>query len=430
MIEQEKYTLDMNVMGMNSGTSMDGIDIVLCNFKQVSVDSPLHLTVLEYDEMEMPELLKKRVLKLIGENSTTVEEMSQICPLLGIAFAQAAKEFCLKHDIDKSLVDIIGSHGQTVWYVPEPKGDPCRSVLTLAEASYIAQEMNTTVVSDFRISEQSVGRQGAPMIAFFDSLLLVHPTKFRACQNIGGIANVCFVFPENDGGLDKCFDFDTGPGNVFIDAAMRYFTNGQLQYDKDGTWGAQGKVDQEIVDEYLSQVYFQRDPPKTTGRELFGDTEAMNLIEKCLSRGITKYDVIATLTRITAQSIVNDYHKYSPYKIDELYLCGGGVFNPNITTFIQDSFPDTKLILLDITGIKGNAKEAITFAFQGLEAVLGRPLIVPDRVETKTPVVVGKITPGYNYRELQRNMVSFLDGYTGKGYLPAVRKLVIDETTY
>lgn len=225
MIEQEQYRLDLNVLGMNSGTSMDGIDVVLCRFRQTSVEAPLHLSVLAYDEMEMPEDLKKRVLKLIKENKTTVQEMSQICPLLGIAFSQAANQFCQKHNIEKSSIDIIGSHGQTVWYVPEPKSDPCRSVLTLAEASYISQEMDTTVVSDFRISEQSVGRQGAPMIAFFDSLLLIHPTKFRACQNIGGIANVCFVFPENDGGLDKCFDFDTGPGNVFIDAAMRQFTN-------------------------------------------------------------------------------------------------------------------------------------------------------------------------------------------------------------
>lgn len=186
-------------------------------------------------------------------------------------------------------------------------------------------------------------------------------------------------------------------------------------------------MDQEVVDEYLSQDYFKRDPPKTTGRELFGDAEAAALIEKCLARGNSQFDVIATLTRITAQSIVNDYKKYSPYPIDELYLCGGGVFNPNITNYIKQSFPETSLILLDITGIKGNAKEAITFAFQGLEAILGRPLNVPDRVETKTPVVVGKITPGLNYRELQTTLVNFVDGYNCKGYLPSVRKLVIDD---
>ena len=426
MIEYDQEMLSLNVLGMNSGTSMDGIDVVLCNFQQSSVESPLHLTVMEYDEMEMPNEVKKRVLKMIKENSTSVEEMSQISVLLGQAFAKAAKDFCNKLSIEEDTIDVIGSHGQTIWYVSDAKKGQCRSVTTLAEPCYIAQVTKKTVVSDFRISEQSVGRQGAPMIAFFDSLLLVHPNKFRACQNIGGIANVTFIYPENDGGLDKCFDFDTGPGNVFIDAAMRHFTNGQLQYDKDGLWGMQGQVHQEIVDEYLDQYYFKRDPPKTTGRELFGDSEAIAFIEKCLFKGLSQYDVIATLTRITAQSIVNDYKKYAPYPIDELYLCGGGALNPNITGFIQSSFPTMKLVFLDVTGIPGSAKEAITFAFQGLEAILGRPLIVPDRVESKLPVVVGKVTPGKNYRTLQKKAVAFTQSYDDVSYLPPVRKLVIE----
>ena len=420
--------LDVNVMGLNSGTSIDGIDVVLCRFRQASVTAPLHLSVVKYDEMEMPAELKERVLRMIKENSTSLEEVSQISALLGMAFAKAASDFCTKHSIDKSSIDIIGSHGQTMWYVPvpNPKNNQCRSVMTLGEACYIAQEMETTVVSDFRISEQSVGRQGAPMIAFFDSLLLVHPTKLRACQNIGGIANVCIIYPENKGGLKKCFDYDTGPGNVFIDAAMRHFTNGEQEYDKDGEWGKQGEVDQEMVDEYLAQEYFQRQPPKTTGREYFGDQEALSLIEKGLQKGLLKYSVIATLTRITAQSIVNDYRRYAPGPIDELFLCGGGAFNPNITEFIQSSFPDMKLILLDETGISGSSKEAVTFAFQGLEAILGRPLIVPDRVESSTPVVVGKVAPGKNYRHLQKLSSQFSLSVGDLGHLPPVTKLVVD----
>lgn len=427
MTVQSNTSLDVNVMGLNSGTSMDGIDVVLCNFKQESYDSPLNLTVLKYDEMEMPHDLKTTVLRIIKENLSSPEEISQVSALLGKAFADAAFNFCVKHEITTESIDIIGSHGQTVWYVPTAnKRNETRSVMTLGEACYISQKMKTTVVSEFRVSEQSVGRHGAPMIAFFDSLLLVHPTKYRACQNIGGIGNVCFIYPESVGGLDKCFDFDTGPGNVFIDAAMRYFSDGKLQYDKDGEWGKKGNVDQDIVDQYLSKEYFQRQPPKTTGREEFGDSEAQELIDSILGKNGSKYDVIATLTRITAQAIVNEYRRFTTnHHLDELFLCGGGAFNPNITGFIQECFPDTKILLLDEAGIDGNAKEAITFAFQGLEAVLGRPLIVPDRVESSQEVIVGKVAPGSNYRHLQKLSVEFSANYPTGNYLPLVKKMIV-----
>lgn len=428
MTLDNQFRLDLNVMGLNSGTSIDGIDVVLCNFKQRTVDSPLHLKVVKYDEMEMPADLKHCILQMIKENSTSLDEISQVSTLLGMAFAEAAHNFCLKHNIPKDEVDIIGSHGQTIWYAPNPDGrNRYRSVMTLGEACYIAQKMDTTVVSDFRISEQSVGRQGAPMIAFFDSLLLVHPKKYRACQNIGGIANVCFIYPEEEGGLDKCFDFDTGPGNVFIDAAIRYFTNGKLQFDKDGEWGKQGTVDQEMVEAYLSKEYFHREPPKTTGREEFGDSEAQELIEIALERGLNKFDVIATLTRITAQSIVNEYKRHTQGALSELFLCGGGALNPNIVDFIQKSFPETKILLLDEAGVDGRAKEAITFAFQGLEAILGRPLIVPDKVESKTPVVVGKVTPGPNYRMLQKTAIEFSSDHSCQSLLAPVRKLIVSK---
>ncbi|CDK26331.1 unnamed protein product [Kuraishia capsulata CBS 1993] len=419
-----KDSLDLNVLGLNSGTSIDGIDVVLCNFRQESPESSLHLKIVHHGEMPMPADLKETVLRLIKDNSTSVEEISEVNTRLGMAFAEAAVNFCVEYKVDR--VDLIGSHGQTIWYVSDPKPGQCRSVLTFAEATYIANKMGKTVVSDFRISEQSVGRQGAPMIAFFDSLLLIHPTKLRACQNIGGISNVCFVVPESKGGLDRCFDYDIGPGNVFIDAAIRFFTGGKSEYDKDGEWGRHGTVDQEIVDTYLDQYYFNRTPPKTTGRELFGDSEAERLIGMCQAKGLNNFDIVATLTRITAQSIVNDYRRYAPGPIDEIILCGGGSFNPNITEFIQQNFPQSRMYLLDEHGVSSGAKEAVTFAFQGLEAILGRPLIVPDQVETSTPVVVGKITPGANYRELQRTAVNFSRGHEEEPYLPAVRRLVLD----
>jgi 1,6-anhydro-N-acetylmuramate kinase len=419
--------LYLNVLGINSGTSMDSVDLALCRFRQANPQDSLKLWLVKYDEVEVPAWLKQKVLHLIKENKSSPEEMAQVNVHLGNLFADAAVEFCAKHGISSSEIDLVASHGQTIWYISDPVGDQVKSVITMGEGAIIANKLQKTVVSDFRISEQSVGRQGAPMIAFFDGLLLVHPTKFRACQNIGGISNVCFIYPESDGGLDRVFDYDVGPGNIFIDGAMRYFTEGKLEYDKDGLWGKQGTVNQEIVDEYLSHPYFSREVPKTTGREMFGDSQALELIEKAATKGMSKYDTIATITRITAQAIVNEYKKYSYRPIDELYLCGGGAKNVNIVEFIQQSFPDMKILMLDDAGIDAAAKEAVTFAFQGMEAILGRPLIIPDRVETKKPVVVGKVTPGPNYRSLQRLAIAFTKGYEEVDYLPPVRKLVLEE---
>jgi len=404
---------------------MDGVDIALCRFRQAHPSAPLHLKLEKYDEVPIPSDIKERLLGLIKSNTTAVAEISQVNVILGHLFADSALAFCKKHGISLDDIDIVGSHGQTIWYIPVTRNGEVKSTLTMAEGTVIANKLGKTAVNDFRISEQSVGRQGAPLIAFFDGLLLVHPTKYRACQNIGGISNVSYIPPESDGGLDKIFDFDCGPGNIFIDAAMRYFTNNELEYDKDGKWGLKGKVDQEFVDEFLKQPYFNAPLPKTTGRETFGDNKAYELVERATARGLNKYDTIASITRITSQAIVNDYKRYLP-RIDELYLCGGGAKNINIVSYIQENFPNTKILMLDDAGMDGAAKEAVTFAFQGLEAILGRPLIVPDRVESSTPVVVGKVSPGLNYRELQRNAVKFGVDYECENYLPSVRKLIID----
>ncbi|MBE3561618.1 MAG: anhydro-N-acetylmuramic acid kinase, partial [Ktedonobacteraceae bacterium] len=295
-------------------------------------------------------------------------------------------------------IDLVASHGQTIFHLVEP--GRILSTLQIGEPAVIAHRTGCTVVADFRVADMAAGGQGAPLTSFLDALLFSDETRTRALQNIGGIGNVTFL--PAGAGPDGAYAFDTGPGNVLIDYGARYFSQGALSYDRDSTLARAGRVDEALLAEALALPYFKREPPKTTGRELFGDAFAADLIAQGQERGLPPHDIMATLTALTVESIAAAYRAFGPPHIDEVFVSGGGSFNPLLMQRLQAALPGTAVLRLETIGLPANAKEAVTFALLGHEAIHGRPASLPRCTGAAQPAVLGKITPGANYRALLR----------------------------
>ena len=209
---------------------------------------------------------------------------------------------------------------------------------------------------------------------------------------------------------------------------MRYFTNGEQQYDKDGKMGAAGKVNQYIVDGVLAGPYFTHDIPKTTGRETFGDSMAEDICEKMLAQRASPEDCVATITRITAKALADAYARWGPKGgIDEIYLGGGGSYNPNIINYLRQRMPNTHIGFLDEIGVPTGSREAMSFGFKGLECVLGRSLIVPQRVESSKTGIIGHIQPGsgLSYHRLMKHVQDFWADYPLENRMDPVLEMKI-----
>ncbi|RSM09144.1 hypothetical protein CEP52_004235 [Fusarium oligoseptatum] len=418
----------LNVLGLNCGTSIDGIDVAHCRISSVDSSNDIRVKVLAYTEVPVTPELRSQVLRLCRPNqedaATSVAEICDLNFALGREFSRAIKE----SGVDLSKVEIIASHGQTLWH--QPLGEH-RSTLQMAEPAVIARQTGRTVVSGFRVAELAAGRQGAPLAGFFEAALLSDTKITRISQNIGGIGNATVLPASGTSQLEKSestyMAFDTGPGNVFIDAAMRILTGGKQHYDRDGELGAKGEadIDTTVVDDYLTnEPYFQLQPPKTTGRELFSDDVAKTLVNKLKDAGKTPEAIIATITRITAESIARAYEKYVlPHlgkdgNIDEIYICGGGAYNPNILKHLQQRFPKSRVMKLDDAPVKidPSAKEAVLFAVLGFLGVCGRTVPVAADSESTDPAIMGVVTPGDNYRDLMRAVVED-SGFSSRGVL-------------
>jgi 1,6-anhydro-N-acetylmuramate kinase len=399
----------MRIIGMNSGTSVDGIDIALCEFTPVDEET-LTMRLLAYQELPYEEVLRKRILTICQKQVCHLAELTEINFAIGAAFGKAAASFLEAEHIDPASIDLIASHGQTLYHLVEP--GRTLSTLQLGEPAVIANRTGITVAADFRVADMAADGQGAPLASLLDALMFRDITKTRALQNIGGIGNVTFLPAGND--PESAYAFDTGPGNVLIDYAVRHFSQGVTTFDHDGVMARKGHIDTALLVEALSHPYFMRRPPKTTGRELFGDAFANTLIVEGTKRGLTPEDIIATLTAITVESIATAYRAFGPARIDEVLVSGGGSRNSFLMESLQAALPETNVIPLGISGLPAEAKEAVTFALLGHEALHSRPANLPRCTGAAQAVVLGKIIPGANYRQLFQHLCPTFSGEARK----------------
>jgi anhydro-N-acetylmuramic acid kinase len=287
-------------------------------------------------------------------------------------------------------LNLVGSHGQTIYHQAEPTtlyDRPVVSTLQIGEPALIAARTGTPVVADFRPADMAVGGQGAPLVPYVDYLLYRHAELGRASLNIGGIANVTAIPPGAP--PEKVIAFDTGPGNMLIDALVSQFSRGVQRYDEDGRMAASGRVNEDLLADLLSEPYLRLKPPKSCGREQFGSELATAL----LAKGLAPVDLVATATAYTAASIVDGLERFvlSAMAIDELIISGGGLKNRQLHAELRRRLPSLRLRSSDELGIDSDAKEAIAFAVLAYETYHGRAANLPSATGARRRAVLGKL---------------------------------------
>lgn len=385
----------MIVVGLMSGTSADAIDAAVVRL--VPEGPTLWLETLAFIEYPHPAAVRAQILELFPPHRGSVRAVCEANVLIGEAFAGAAWAAIERAGLSPQQVDLIASHGQTIYHQVTP--GRVRSTLQIGSSAVIAERTGITTVADFRSRDIAAGGQGAPLVSFVDALLFAEAGQCVAVQNIGGIANVTVLG-------ERVFAFDTGPGNAPIDHAAARLSGGALRCDMDGRWAAQGQVQHELLAAMLTHPYFSQPPPKTTGRETFGAPFADAWIDRALAQGCSPFDILATLTALTARSIAQAYADFIPGGVDRVILGGGGARNPTLVRMLREALgAQVELLRSTDLGLSADGKEAISFAILGYFTVHGWPNTLADCTGAQHPSVLGHLVPGKNYRDILQQVV-------------------------
>ncbi|MFQ5863729.1 MAG: anhydro-N-acetylmuramic acid kinase [bacterium] len=375
-------------VGLMSGTSMDGVDAALVKIRNHGLETTLDL--IHFITYPYPVGLREKIVEISMQGK--IDEICRFNVLLGEIFADAVMALLQATPIKPEQVDFIGSHGQTVQHLPEETTlfeYKIRSTLQLGEPSVIAKRTGILTVADFRPADMAEGGQGAPLIPYFDFIMFRSSEKNRALLNIGGIANLTVL--KKNGSLEDVVAFDTGPGNMVIDALMQKLFN--KPFDDEGHTAESGRVSPELLAFGLEQTFFKKPPPKSTGREEFGSAFCDKFLAKGSRLRLKPVDLIATAAEFTVMAIWQSCQEFAAPKtmIDELIVSGGGTENQHIMNSLRNKFQDISVKTIDEFGIPSEAKEAVCFAVLANETISGNLNNVPGATGAAKPTILGKI---------------------------------------
>jgi anhydro-N-acetylmuramic acid kinase len=386
----------MRVLGLMSGTSADGIDVALA--RVTGKGKKLRAQLEDFCTVPYPSEVRRAVLRIAnaGPNRIlSVAEISQLNFVLGELAADAIQRACRRFSVSLKRIDLIGSHGQTVYHRGRRGrflGRQAASTLQLGEAAVIAERTGRPVVANFRPRDMAAGGQGAPLVPFVDYLLYRHPRRGRAALNIGGIANVTLIPPLASPG--EVLAFDTGPGNMVVDGVIERATGGRQKFDRAGSLAARGRPREKVLRRLLRHPYFRRHPPKSAGREQFGG----KYVDKVMSllKGASTADKARTATELTVLSIRDAFDRFVPERmgIREVILGGGGVRNKFLVQRLCEVLPALNFIPAGELGVDEKAKEAFAFAVLAYQTWNGEPGALPSATGARHKVVLGCIVPG------------------------------------
>jgi anhydro-N-acetylmuramic acid kinase len=382
----------MTVAGIMSGTSADGIDVALVRI--ASRKQRPSLTLLAHESFAFPAALRRAVLQAMNAKATSTAELARLHWRLGLAYAEAVTTTLERHPIQ---LDLIGCHGQTLYHQPSAEvyaGRRFACTWQLGEAAAIAAAAGVPVVSNFRPADMLAGGQGAPLVPLLDCALFADAKRGRVLQNIGGIGNLTAI--PAGANADKVIAFDTGPGNMVIDALAQKLLG--KRFDPNGAFAARGNVLQPVLRRALSNPYFMLKPPRTAGREQFGREYAARFLTDCKRKSMQPEDALATATALTAETIARSYRTFvraamRGSQVDYI-VSGGGASNQTLMAMLAERLEPLgcKLASIGNFGVPVEAKEAMAFALLAWQTWHHLPGNVPSATGAKRPAILGQVT--------------------------------------
>lgn len=379
------------MVGLMSGTSCDGISAALVAIRGRGKERKIQL--IAHHELPFDAETKEAIAGVFPPHLYSAYHYSRLQVTLARLFARAATEVINKAGAKPEQVLAISMQGITLYHDPPSDRNQNQGIhIEMGDPALVAELCGVPVISDLRANDVAAGGHGAPLSAYVDYLLFSHDRLYRALQNIGGIANVTAMPPGCS--LEDIICFDTGPGNMVIDGVVRRLTGGRKQFDEDGLWAAQGRVNRELLEQLLRHPYLERPLPKTTGREDFGEEFVDQVMVKSQELGLNSADIVATVTAYTAECMAYHYRRflYPRGQVDEVILGGGGTKNKTLLAFVRKCLAPAAVKTHEDFGIPNEAREAMTWTILADETIQGLPANVPRTSGARHPALLGRIT--------------------------------------